>query len=56
MKIQQLLLLASILTALCLLLSGCGTANPEDTQIPWSRPAPWENSAPGFGGPSYGGH
>lgn len=33
-----------------LLLQGCFTASEDDSSIPWSRPASWENSAPGMPG------
>lgn len=26
--------------------SGCQTANPDDSQIPWARPAGWEGGGP----------
>ncbi len=30
--------------------SGCATKTPEDSTIPWSRPASWEGGIPGMGG------
>jgi hypothetical protein len=46
---RQLLLtaLACLFAALC---SGCATKQPEDSTIPWSRPASWEGGVPGMGG------
>ncbi|MCU0791521.1 MAG: hypothetical protein MUE42_01415 [Opitutaceae bacterium] len=41
------LLLASTLLALA---SGCASKAPEDSSIPWSRPASWEGGMPGMGG------
>jgi hypothetical protein len=32
------------------LASGCATKQPEDSSIPWSRPASWEGGLPGMGG------
>lgn len=32
------------------LASGCATKQPEDSSIPWSRPASWEGGMPGMGG------
>jgi hypothetical protein len=46
-----LLVLGSFLLALG---SGCATKQPEDSSIPWSRPASWEGGIPGMGG--MGGH
>jgi hypothetical protein len=42
-----LLILGAILLALG---SGCATKQPEDSSIPWSRPASWEGGIPGMGG------
>ncbi len=33
-----------------LITSGCTTKTPEDSTIPWSRPASWEGGIPGMGG------
>jgi len=30
--------------------SACATKQPEDSSIPWSRPASWEGGIPGMGG------
>lgn len=30
--------------------SGCASKSPEDSSIPWSRPASWEGGIPGMGG------
>lgn len=32
-----------------LFLAGCATRNPEESTIPWSRPADWEGQVPGMG-------
>ncbi len=47
--IRRLLTLAlgSVFLALA---SGCATKQPEDSSIPWSRPASWEGGLPGMGG------
>lgn len=42
--IISLLLLAS-----AALLAGCSTQTPQDSAMPWSRPANWENQVPGMG-------
>jgi len=42
------LLAALALTALAM--SGCFDSNPDEQNVPWSRPADWERGAPGFGG------
>lgn len=44
------ILLAVLGTSLALLASGCATKQPEDSSIPWSRPASWEGGIPGMGG------
>ncbi|WP_269540825.1 hypothetical protein [Cerasicoccus fimbriatus] len=33
-----------------LFLSGCESADPEQSNLPWARPATWEGGAPGMGG------
>jgi hypothetical protein len=43
----SLLLLGS---ALGILAQGCASKQPEDSSIPWSRPAAWEGGVPGMGG------
>jgi hypothetical protein len=40
-----LLLLAGLLFN-----TGCFNANPDDQELPWSRPAEWEGGVPGLGG------
>ena len=35
------------LTVSLLLLNACTRKHPDDSQIPWARPAGWENSGPG---------
>jgi hypothetical protein len=42
-----LLALGSVFLALS---SGCASKQPEDSSIPWSRPASWEGGIPGMGG------
>jgi hypothetical protein len=44
------LFLAVLGTAMALIASGCATKQPEDSSIPWSRPASWEGGIPGMGG------
>lgn len=40
------LLLAGV-TAL--IFAGCATHDPDDSSIPWNRPAQWEDQPPGMG-------
>jgi hypothetical protein len=47
--IRRLFLLLAAST-LALLATGCTTKQPEDSSIPWSRPATWEGGIPGMGG------
>ncbi len=46
--IAKLLCLASIPAAL-FLLSGCESSSPEESKIPWNRPASWEGGPAGYG-------
>jgi len=46
-KIRCLLLLVLAATGAALF-SGCAT--PQDSAVPWSRPADWEGQLPGMGG------
>ena len=39
-----LLLLLNLLAG-----TGCFHANPDDQELPWSRPADWEGGMPGVG-------
>jgi hypothetical protein len=43
-------LLLALGSALAVLATGCATKQPEDSSIPWSRPANWEGGIPGMGG------
>jgi hypothetical protein len=45
------LLFAVLATAASLMATGCATKQPEDSSIPWSRPASWEGGIPGMGNP-----
>lgn len=47
--LRRLALLA-LGSSLALLATGCATKQPEDSSIPWSRPASWEGGIPGMGG------
>jgi PBP1b-binding outer membrane lipoprotein LpoB len=42
-------LLLGLLLFGALLLSGCFTADVDDSQIPWGRPADFENQQPALG-------
>lgn len=44
------LLLAALASAFAFLATGCATKQPEESSIPWSRPASWEGGIPGMGG------
>lgn len=43
------LVLLALGSAFALLATGCATKQPEDSSIPWSRPASWEGGIPGMG-------
>lgn len=47
---KQRLVLAALAAALLALATGCASKQPEDSSIPWSRPASWEGGIPGMGG------
>lgn len=47
-------LLSLILVALGAMICGCTSKTPQDSSIPWSRPAAWEGSIPGMGTPGEG--
>ena len=50
MKALKILFALSLLSLTGFAVSGCATmAEPEDTQIPWSRPQSWEKKVPGMG-------
>jgi uncharacterized lipoprotein YajG len=38
-----------LLLAAAALFAGCSTQSPQDSSMPWSRPANWENQVPGMG-------
>ena len=48
MKILKLTLLLSLFTATYICFSGCAKVHQDENPIPWSRPADWENKAPGM--------
>lgn len=45
-------LLALLLAAVGIIVTGCATNSPKQSSIPWSRPAGWEGQIPGMGQPS----
>lgn len=47
---KKTLALWILLGVLALALGGCsGWQHPDESQLPWARPAAWENSTPGMG-------
>jgi len=42
-------LLAALTLVFGVLIAGCSSQRPEDSSIPWSRPANWEGQIPGMG-------
>jgi nitrous oxide reductase accessory protein NosL len=42
-------LLALLVLIFGALFAGCSSQNPQDSSIPWSRPANWEGQIPGMG-------
>lgn len=49
MGILKVFIFASVCLIATLLLSGCFNRDMEDSSIPWSRPAAWEDQMPGMG-------
>ncbi len=49
MKIFARVLALFLLTTFVLGLTGCLNKDMDDSSIPWSRPADWENQVPGMG-------
>jgi len=49
-KLIPSLLLTSALILAAFSLSGCFNASEDESEIPWTRPHSWENTAPGMGG------
>jgi Spy/CpxP family protein refolding chaperone len=47
--LRRLLLTLFAAAASALILSGCAST-PQDSSVPWSRPADWEGKLPGMGG------
>jgi len=45
----QRLVLVLLAAAGAIIFSGCAT-KPQDSAVPWSRPADWEGQLPGMGG------
>ena len=45
---KKLLYLSALLIAL-FAFSGCESADPDESQIPWGRPASWEGGPAGYG-------
>jgi hypothetical protein len=44
-RLRSLLLLGSLLA----LLAGCAGVSPDESTVPWSRPADWEKQGPDMG-------
>jgi len=53
MKSSKALLTFLTLTLIALT-CGCTSRTPQDSSIPWSRPATWEGQIPGMGSPGEG--
>jgi hypothetical protein len=49
MKPYARTLLALAALAVAFGISGCTSKQPEDSSIPWGRPAGWEGQVPGMG-------
>lgn len=49
MKLLKNPIARSLLLLLGTLLGGCALNSPQDSSIPWSKPADWEGQIPGMG-------
>ena len=49
MKSPYKALLVLLAATVALFATGCTTQNPNDSSIPWGRPAAWEAQVPGMG-------
>jgi len=49
MNTLRRLVLVLLLGLFGLIFSGCTNQTPQDSSIPWSRPANWEGQIPGMG-------
>lgn len=49
-RIVRLLVLGAVAMIGGLFTSGCESADPHESGLPWARPAQWEGGAPGLGG------
>lgn len=47
-KILKQTIALTLLSLLALSMSGCLNKAPDESAMPWSRPANWENQVPGF--------
>jgi len=48
LNFRKTLVALALIAVMLLGLTGCFT-NQQDSSIPWSRPADWENQIPGMG-------
>lgn len=48
--ICNIILTSLMVLSLNILLGGCATSNPDESQMPWSQPAEWEAQGPGMPG------
>lgn len=49
MRVRLRHCLATVLLTAGFVLGGCATHDPDDSSIPWNRPAQWEDQPPGMG-------
>jgi hypothetical protein len=47
-RLLKQIIALTVLTTMGLGLSGCLNKAPDESSMPWSRPATWENQVPGF--------
>jgi len=47
-KILKTIIALFLLSLLAMSMTGCLNKAPDESSMPWSRPATWENQVPGF--------
>lgn len=48
--ISRILIALALLGALACSFTGCAPADPDSSELPWSRPHDWEQKVPGMPG------
>ena len=49
MKFLRIISAVLMMAGTSTVFTGCATHDPDDSSIPWNRPAQWEDRPPGMG-------